>query len=607
MKRWLIAFLAVLLLLTGCMTEDSEETTVPQTTVETTQPDPGLYDPDSAIERQTDGAVRAYPMEDKIGSCITFIGEDVLVFSDKGHETAVTRLTGENCVVTHTTVLDGNVNEIYSSVRIWGNKIGYYDSSANSVVFLDGMLQEIEREEMPQDMQGAPVFSQDLNTVYYCTADAIRALSLDTGISRLIRQQDCQFQVLEQVLFNDTVLQCSITNETVWTEFISTETGETVGIDASLESLTGWEDDYFLQRTEGIVRELLFGNVDAKIKALLPAGDYDRAVGLVNSGSVLTALYTEAAGTELNLYDLKSGLRTASLVLPEPMYPYGFMADPAGTYIWFLVLDQQTQTDVFYRWDVQATAVEDKTVCTGTRYTRENPDTKGLAQCQSRADALGKQYGVKILLDDAPPQPEGYTFIYEYQVPAFQLGLDTLEQILAKFPDGFFVPLEGGNLRIGLVRKISGPNYQEPTGLQYWLDGEGYIAISIGETMERGFCHELSFILDAYIYANSTAYDLWENLNPAGFRYDGNYTIYHERKDMKYLEGDSRAFIDEYSKTFAKEDRARIFEYAMMEGNQEVFASQTMQRKLGQICKAIRDAYDWKKDERVFPWEQYLN
>jgi len=346
MKRWLAVVPAVLLLLTGCMMQDPDETTTISTTVETTQPDPGLYEPDSSIEKQTDGAVRAYPLYDRIGSCIAPIGEDILLFSDSGLQTTVTRLTGENCVVTHTAVLDGNVNEIYRSVRIWGNKIGYYDTSSNSVVFLDGMLQEIEREEMPADMQGTPVFSENLNTVYYCTADAIRALSLDTGISRLIRGQDCQFQVLEQVLFDDTVLQCRITNETVWTEFISTETGETVGTDTSLESLTAWEDDYLLQRSESIVRELLFGSVDTKGRALLPAGNYDRAEGLLPMGSVLTTLYTEETGTELNLYDLESGLRTASLVLPEPLYPYGFAADVSGAYIWFVVLDQQSQTDV---------------------------------------------------------------------------------------------------------------------------------------------------------------------------------------------------------------------------------------------------------------------
>ena len=58
--------------------------------------------------------------------------------------------------------------------------------------------------------------------------------------------------------------------------------------------------------------------------------------------------------------------------------------------------------------------------------------------------------------------------------------------------------------------------------------------------------------------------------------------------------------------TFPKEDRARIFDCALAEGNAELFASKTMQNKLRQLCVGIRNAFDWKKDERAFLWEQYL-
>ena len=58
--------------------------------------------------------------------------------------------------------------------------------------------------------------------------------------------------------------------------------------------------------------------------------------------------------------------------------------------------------------------------------------------------------------------------------------------------------------------------------------------------------------------------------------------------------------------TYAKEDRARIFEYAMLEGSEELFASETMQKKLHQLCYCIRDAYGLRKSELTYPWEQYL-
>lgn len=611
MKKWIFSLLAVLLLLSGCVMGDPEgTTTMPQTTAQPTQPDPGLYDPDSTIEQQTSGAVRAYPLGDAAGSSITRIGEDILLFSYQENQTTVSRLTGENCSVKYTAQLGNGVNPSDGSMRVQENRIGYYDLQTKSVVFLDGMLQEIERVKMPEDMLATPVFSEDLNTVYYCTADSIRAMNLDTGISRLIRQQDCQWQQLRKVILNDTVLECYVIKETgnSYTEFISTATGETVGIDACLELLVANDEDYFLQRTEGTVKQLVFGRMGAENMSLKISGSFTRVDGLPSMNGVATVYYGDTTAAQLDLYDLESGLRVASVQLPENSHPYNLLH--IGGYIWFLALDLQTQTDVLCRWDFAASPSNDTAVYTGPHYTRTNPDAQGLAQCQARADALSEQYGVKILLGEAVPQPEDYTFTYEYQVAAFQAGLDALEQALAKFPEGFFAPLENGSLRVGLVRQMQSLTQDAPAdvnGLQYWLNGEACIALVLGDTVEQTFYHELSHVLDAHIYANSVAYDAWESLNPRGFQYDETYTLYAQRADKQYLEGESRAFVDEYSKTFAKEDRARILEYAMMEGNQELFASESMQRKLEQISTAIRDTYGWKKDEREFAWEKYLN
>ena len=37
-----------------------------------------------------------------------------------------------------------------------------------------------------------------------------------------------------------------------------------------------------------------------------------------------------------------------------------------------------------------------------------------------------------------------------------------------------------------------------------------------------------------------------------------------------------------------------------------MFKSETMQKKLTMLCKAIRDAWNTEKSTDVFPWEQYL-
>ena len=96
-------------------------------------------------------------------------------------------------------------------------------------------------------------------------------------------------------------------------------------------------------------------------------------------------------------------------------------------------------------------------------------------------------------------------------------------------------------------------------------------------------------------------------MNPAGFTYDLDYNANQNRSGDEYLQPDKRSFIDTYSMSFPKEDRARIMECAMCDGNENLFRSSTMQAKLRCLSRAIREAYGLKKTTEVFRWEQYLN
>ncbi|HIT33738.1 MAG TPA: hypothetical protein IAC31_03810, partial [Candidatus Faecousia intestinigallinarum] len=82
---------------------------------------------------------------------------------------------------------------------------------------------------------------------------------------------------------------------------------------------------------------------------------------------------------------------------------------------------------------------------------------------------------------------------------------------------------------------------------------------------------------------------------------------YQEHMDSAYLTGDDPAFLDAFSMTYPREDRARILQYAMTELGQGRFDTDNLQEKLRTICVAIRDAFDWEDSPMVFPWEQYLH
>ena len=205
----------------------------------------------------------------------------------------------------------------------------------------------------------------------------------------------------------------------------------------------------------------------------------------------------------------------------------------------------------------------------------------------------------------------------EYQVRVIQDELNNLEEFLALFPEGFLKKAAerttSGRIQICLVRSILGNEavgnaLHAAAGLQYWDDNtNAYLSLSVGQDqLVQTACHEMFHIIESYVMTVSKAYDDWNNLNPKGFSYDYNYIANLDRSNSQWLEGKDRAFIDSYSMSYPKEDRARIMEYAMRPGNESYFESETMQNKLRHLCLGIRKAFKLEKSTESFLWEQYL-
>ena len=137
------------------------------------------------------------------------------------------------------------------------------------------------------------------------------------------------------------------------------------------------------------------------------------------------------------------------------------------------------------------------------------------------------------------------------------------------------------------------------------MNESAYITLVMGPDLEQSFYHQLSHIIDTRVMGASSVYDNWASLNPDGIRYANSYQLPSVETEAAWFSGDSRVFVDPYSISFPREDRARILEYAMMPGNEDVFASETMQKKLATLCQGIRQAFELEEDV-VYRWEQYL-
>ena len=612
MKRLMVVLLLLMLVLSGCG-EEPVATTLP-TTVPTlpTEPEPGLYMPGSELEQQTGGAVLTYLPDVSGFPEICFMGNTMLLTEEdtKENTTRITALKGQNKTPKNSIVLDTLVSPSKGNLWLGSRELVYHDQQKNRLVWLDESFVQVREVTLPEGA-ASPVVSGDLRKVYYCLGDEIHVMNTDTGISHLLKQHSCAEQTLLGVHINDTVLQVRTVDNLGGTAvlFVSTQTGETVGADAACTQMRSGGDRYMIRRNDGALDEVVIGSPEYE-KSFYPDHDGDLLIPMFGADGLLVA-----GAEELTLYNAVSGRRVSCVSFPEVATVYGMTLDPDGRHIWMLHNNLQNGQTSIFCWDPEATAVEDDIIYIDTRYTDRNPDEAGLQACAKRAEELSEKYGIRLLIYRDPVAPEGYRFQYEYHVSLTNQALEDIETALAKYPEGFLKMVgqvsQNEVLTVGLVRGVEVPatlaDAQEP-GVQYFLEKDAWIVLPMGEGLQQAFHHQLMHAMDTFIFNRTNSFDDWEeDMNPWKFTYYNNYKDYLQHpKEDSWLWGTTRYFVDAYSMCSAREDRARILEYAMMEGNEEVFASEGMQKKLRQLGLGIRRACDWQKESTVYPWEQYL-
>ena len=610
MKRWIIWLLILVLALSGCTTDEPDQTTIPpSTTQQPTTPPVSLYISGSSLEKNTEGIVKVYGVDGGINGIIP-MEEDMVVLTFDGAKTTITRVSSEEGIVKATATCAGLLAG--DAIGTAENKLAYYDSTRNCIVILDDRLQQIDRLELPKEVAGTPVFSQDLSTAFYCSGNEIRGLDLTTGIARLVSQLNTQHVQIMGLLMEDTVIHCYVTdthgsNQDV---FYSAVTGEKLGSDDDLTYIQSWGENYLLRRNDGPVVEILVGNNDT-IQRFTPI-DSDRILTVLPCNNAVAEILQGESGDGIMVYEMTEGKALGMVNLSGVVGLRLIAEDPDGQHLWFCAKDPVNGEDILCRWDYRAQG-SDQVARIGKRYTAQDQDTAGLEQCKQLAQSIGKKYHVEILIHDDVIAPSNYTFVTEYQVSAYQEALQELDAAMSRFPENFFYLIGSssvsGKIKINLVRQLIPNRYDVPeadTGYQYWIGENSYMALVVCDDIERNFYHELCHAMDTYVYANTAQYDFWIAENPEGFQYDESYDVYETHEGSPYLEGETRAFINAFSMTYPHEDRATVMEYALTDGNAEFFESDIMQHKLTILCKAIRRAFGWRYNENTYPWEQYL-
>lgn len=634
MKRLFAITLVLALLLCGCakkLEETTPPTTDPSPTTQATAPtepstelptdpatepqetlsDLGSYQPDSQIELLTDGAVRMYRLEPAVYHDVALMGDGLLLFSGE-EATTLTYVCKDAEPVSVT--LEG-VRLAAQQIRCCSTdpRVGYFDPNDDSVVILDKKLQEISRVEMPEDMVCDPVLSPELDRAYYFDGRSLRYLDMKKGISRMLTDSSYEYQEIVGLHFGGTVLECCVFNEDMEGSnyrFISTADGQTLDQLDTPSFIQTHGEWYLAQVYEGFMTRYLFGQRGEEPQVLVP--EHDMMTDTVPELQGLLVSSYEEDGTALQLYDTGSGTRKYEELLPG-LTVVSLCADQEQQAVWILGEDREDQTRTLYRWDLEESLTGDEEQYVTPYYTEEDPDLEGLDRIAREAAQLGDRFGVKIAVykEAIGYTPSDYIFEAEHMVSVYDYYLPILEKALSAYPEGMLKKLGtasgNGRVTISLVRAAYGDSelgaLDMADGVQFWENGNAYVTLVMCSVMHDTVFHELFHVIDTYVLTETLAFDDWDSLNPEGFVYDNDYLENQYRDEEEYLEEDTRAFIDLYSMSYAKEDRARVMEYAMMENNERYFSSPVMQQKLRTICEGVREAFGLETGNL---WEQYL-
>ena len=593
MKRW-IPLLLLCAMLSGCgnaeptePTDTADPSAVTEATTEATEPN---------LLVSSDGELNTYALDQDHCARIEPWGQDrYALFTTAG---VLHLLSGEELTEVKSRDLECTLSPDDPSILVGDDKLGYYDSQRDAYITLGKNLTELSAITIRDDVTAGPLMNSDFTTLYYATADGIRALDISTGNSRLLRQEHQSITRLAGLDFDGTTLHYKrlLDNGVEQDCFIRTADGSLVETSTLNGELVTWGSHYAavmeFQLPLTRYREIITGTLESTPQRLSALGDQE-SILFAGNGTVLLQDETES-DLILELYDLEAGERIAQY--SNAAWTQAFSsARYDGTNLWLWHSDSPE----LLRLDISQHTPAPTELA--PFYTLSNPAP--LDDARAIAQTIADSYGVGFELSSTENRTTGvnYDAWPDYRPQEYAAALTALKQAMDAFPEGFFQRLK---LTIRLTDDFD-PAQGLPEGTGDLVIGERRIMdLSICDNMLEIFYHELFHAMELYITSETNKMSNWDDQNPEGFSYAGS-TIPYESGELAQSEF-LYAVADDYGLVSAREDRAQIFLYAMMEGQEALFESEVVQAKLSTICTAIRYAWGWRKVQTQFPWEQYL-
>ena len=615
MKRKLLGFLCVCMLLSGCGISSPKPVQTESPTTET------LVAEIPAIPLLEQGAVLAesgnllyIPSETIEGMTnpeMRLLGNGLLLSEYREQEMILHYLSLEDgALVTSASVPAGFGTKLY----IGNGEIGLCDWECGVITILDEAFRAQKTYEVPREGDEW-YLNAELDTLYIFFSDrGLLARNLETGEAFWL--VDYGFRVTPVSSGNGYVIftYTDRADQKTYSRYLnlSTATLETLPVGGTVHEVTRQGETWLIRDREADGRySLVHGETVQSFSWT------DSAVRLLSPKRHLLA--TDSSGRNLMLFESDGSF------ISQCSLPMSSHAMTGSDFVWSGYWEGYFFTDFLdgtYRlmfWDVSADCEgENLQMLPMGEAQQSQPVVE--ASLYERAAQLSQRFDVDIRI--AEQCSLDYTNYRGYVMtnPEYiRLALDMLENALSKYPEGFFRQLCYGSVESIRIELVEAPIRKENTqnqpdaitgfaqnmGSYYLIVLDGYL------TREGTVFHELSHVIDKRLEWDSLiredalySEEAWLALQPQGFRYTYSYVDFPEEM-MVYVEtGD---FVSDYSMTNPTEDRAELMEYAM-QGQIWAFEPGSGRRaKLQYYADCIRDCFDTTGWPEITLWEQMLH
>lgn len=289
----------------------------------------------------------------------------------------------------------------------------------------------------------------------------------------------------------------------------------------------------------------------------------------------------------------------------------GFYED--GDYFYPVLLDPKAMT--FQQGPVPESVawpeLVDSAVIDRYQATVDGPALdSALEAVRQQADTLEEKYDITVQLaqqTELSCRYAGKTADTVTDPEVIRAALDTLDQELGKYPEGFFKAFRNGAGEGGLCFSLTGEIEGDLSTVGFsklirdtYVLGLDITALALPQTIHHEVWHGIEMRLSTDTFDTAA----WSACNPSGFRYYGSYDPGYEKlTKWTWSHGSvgNSHFVDPYARINGREDRARIWEMVMSIDVSQLMEAGAVRQKLQIMVGAM---------DQVFPgegfWDTYL-